>query len=144
MRPLVACFSRGFTALDRRLVQRGHRSIGGWVAGDVPVLLLTTVGRRTGREQTTLRLYHRRDDGSLLLIAANGTADWDPDWLCNLIAHPIAEIEIDGERRAVEATVLDDVDRNATWQEACRAFPGLQSAQAACRRAIPVVRLTVK
>jgi hypothetical protein len=33
-------------------------------------------------------LFHRDDDGSLLLIAANGAADWDPDWFLNLLADP--------------------------------------------------------
>jgi len=98
------------------------------------VLLLTTIGRRTGRPRTTPLLFHRAIDGSLLLVAVNGTNDWDPDWLHNLAANPRGKVEIDGVRKPVQAVVLDDAERAAMWDEACRAFPGLEAAQAECRR----------
>ena len=105
------------------------------------MLLLTTTGRRTHRPHTTPLLHHRRSDGSLLLVAANGTADWDPDWLLNLLAQPRVLVELDGERHRGTATVLTGEERDAAWHDARSAFPGLADAQAACRRALPLVRL---
>src|SRR5207249_2919892 len=75
-RPLVTRISRLFTSLERRLARAGRSTIGGWVAGGVPVLLLTTRGRRSGNRHVTALLFHRDADRSLLLIAANGAADW--------------------------------------------------------------------
>jgi deazaflavin-dependent oxidoreductase (nitroreductase family) len=142
MRGVVGRLSRGFTTIERRMQQAGRRTIGGWVAGGVPVLLLTTTGRRSGRTRTTPLLYHRSDDGSLLLVAVNGAADWNPDWLHNLTVNPLTSVEIDGSAHQVLALVLDDGDRAAVWDEACRAFPGLEPAQAVCTRQIPIIRLT--
>jgi deazaflavin-dependent oxidoreductase (nitroreductase family) len=146
MRPLVRRLTRRFAAADQRLIRSGRRSAGAWVAGDVQVLLLTTTGRRSGRPHTTPLVFHRfhRDaGGGLLLIAANGAADWNPDWFRNLVADPHASVEIDGVRHAVVATVLDEAERTRSWPEACRAFPGLGPAQARSRRTIPLVRLSL-
>ena len=122
-RSLVGLQSRVFTALERRLVRAGRRSIGGWLAGDVPVLLLTTTGRRTGTPRTTPLLYARRPDGSLLLVAANGAADWDPAWLLNVRSSPHVHVELDGMRTPMTAHELSPADRTAVWPEACAAFP---------------------
>jgi deazaflavin-dependent oxidoreductase (nitroreductase family) len=108
------------------------------------VLLLTTRGRRTGKRHTTPLLFHHRADGSLLLIAVNAAADWDPDWLLNLVAHPDAEIEIEQVRHSIEAAVLDDEERIIVWDEARRAFPGLEATQSESSRTIPLVRLTIR
>jgi deazaflavin-dependent oxidoreductase (nitroreductase family) len=108
----------------------------------VPVLLLTTTGRRSGTQHTTPLLDHREGDGSMLLIAANGTAEWDPDWVHNLRAEPRATATIDGQEVAVTAEVLDDDLRSGFLGTMREAFPGFNAAQDACRRTIPIVRLT--
>ena len=143
-RPLVRRVSRLVTALDRRLLRTGRRTIGGRVAGDVPVLLLSTTGRRTGRRRTTPLLFHREDGDHLLLVAANGGADWHPDWLHNLRADPRVSVELDGVGRRCRAHVLDEVERAVAWPTAVRAFPGLAQAQAESSRMIPLVRLTIE
>jgi deazaflavin-dependent oxidoreductase (nitroreductase family) len=74
--------------MELRLAAAGRSTIGGWIAGDVPVLSLTTTGRRSARKHTTPVLFHRDDDGSFLVIAANGAADWNPDWFHNLVSDP--------------------------------------------------------
>lgn len=141
-RPIVRRFSRIFSSAERRLARGGRSTVGGWVAGGVPVLLLTTAGRRSGKRHTTPLLFHRRADGSLLLVAANGAAVWNPDWFHNLVANSDAEIEIDQVRYPVTATVLDDEARMAVWDEARQAFPGLETAQRESSRSIPIIRLT--
>ncbi len=113
------------------------------MAGGVPVALLTTTGRRSALPHTTPLLFHREPPGSILLVAANGGADWNPDWLHNLLADPRAEVEIDGERVPVMATILSGPERAAVWDEARRAFPGLDAAQKRCRRTVPLLRLTM-
>lgn len=143
MRPTVRRLSRVFTRVELRRARRGRRTIGGWVAGGVPVLALTTNGRRSDRPHTVPLLFHREDAGSVLVVAVNGVADWDPDWLCNLRANPRASVELDGTLHTVVAHVLEGAARASAWEEARRALPDLELAQAACRRRIPLVRLTV-
>ena len=141
-RPVVAGFSRLFTRVERRLARAGRSTIGGWVAGGAPALLLTTTGRRSGQPHTTPLLFHRDADGSLLLIAANGAADWNPDWFHNLVSDPRVEVELDGARHPGRATVLHGDERAAAWPRALRAFPGLEATQAESRRDIPLIRVT--
>lgn len=143
MRPVVTRVSRAFTRLEARRARSGRRTIGGWVAGGVSVLLLTTAGRRTGRAHTTPLLFHREGDGSLLVVAVNGTADWDPDWLRNLRADPRVTVELDGVHHQAIAAILEGAERTTAWEEARRTLPGLEAAQAVCRRTIPLVRLAM-
>lgn len=143
VRPFVVRFSRLFTRLERRRAWAGRSTIGGWVAGGAPVLLLTTRGRRSGSRHVTPLLFYRDTDGSLLLIAANGAADWNPDWLHNLVADPRVGVEVDGARRSAHATVLQGDDRTATWPTALQAFPGLEAAQRESTRDIPLIRVTI-
>lgn len=88
-------------------------------------------------------LYHRDTDGTLLLIAANGAADWNPDWFHNIVADPHVEVEVDGVRRVARATVLAGSDRTTGWVTALEAFPGLEAAQLKSARDIPLIRVAV-
>lgn len=133
-----------FTSVDVRLHRAGQKTIGGRVASGLPVLLLTTAGRQTGNLRTTPLLYQLNEDGSLLLVAVNGAADWNPHWLHNLTSDPQAEVGIDGERLRVQAHVIGDEERGDLWPAALRMFPGLDHAQEESTRAIPLVRLVVQ
>jgi len=108
------------------------------------VLVLTTTGRRSGKKHATPVLCHRDCDGSLLVIAVNGAADWNPDWFGNLVADPHVEIDFEGAHRLAHALVLDGDDRADTWAAAASAFPGLDAAQREAQRIIPLIRLTIE
>ena len=84
----MIAFFHWFGKLHRR-VYALHGALGRRFAW-IPCLVLTTTGRKSGAPHTTPLLYHQSDDGSLLLIGANGTADWDPDWVHNLRDEPKA------------------------------------------------------
>jgi deazaflavin-dependent oxidoreductase (nitroreductase family) len=135
--------SRLFTRLERRLARTGRPTIGGWIAGGVPVLLLTTTRRRSGDRHVTPLVFHRDSDGSLLLIAANGAADWNPDWFHNLAADPRVDVEIEAAHHSAQATVLEGDQRIAAWPTALRVFPGLEAAQRESTRDIPLIRLMI-
>jgi deazaflavin-dependent oxidoreductase (nitroreductase family) len=143
-RPVVRPVSRRLAAWDVRRVRAGRAPIGGVVAGGAPVLLLTTTGRRSRQPRTVPLLYHREPDDGLLLVAVNGTADWDPDWLRNLAAAPDAAVRLDGVDHRVTAEVLDGAERTAAFAAAAASLPGLIPAQETSRRAIPVVRLRLR
>jgi deazaflavin-dependent oxidoreductase (nitroreductase family) len=140
-RPLVNTISRAFTVFEIRVHRSGRRTIGSRVAQGAPVLLLFTTGRRTEKRRVTPLLFHREDSGDIVLVAANGGADWNPQWLHNLSAIPEAEVEIEGRRLRVRATVLTPEERTAIWPMATEVFPTLSGAQAGTSRPIPLVRL---
>ena len=105
-----------------------------------PVVLLTTVGARTGRLRKTplMRVTHA---GVYAVVASMGGADRSPHWYANATAHPRVELR-DGER------VLDLVAREVTgaeragwWSRACVVFPSYADYQSRTRRRIPLLLL---
>src|SRR5215218_5951198 len=72
------------------------------LAGNQPVLILTTTGRRSGTRRSTPVAYVR-DGDRLAISGANAGLDRPPAWWLNLQADPHAEIELDGRREAVHA-----------------------------------------
>ncbi len=119
------------------------RASGGRVAGEagnLPVLLLTTTGRKTGKARTT-PLVFVRDGDDLVVVASNGGMDWFPAWWLNLQQQPAGLIEIGREHRAVTATKADPERRARLWPEFTAAYPGYLRYEARTAREIPLVIL---
>jgi deazaflavin-dependent oxidoreductase (nitroreductase family) len=119
------------------------RASGGRVLGRVagmPVLLLTTTGRRTGRQRTT-PLTYLRDGDALVLIASAGGSDGPPAWSLNLDAGPEVVVRRGRRterRRARRASVAE---RDRLWPEITATYQGYARYQARTAREIPVYLL---
>ncbi len=113
--------------------------VGGRLLG-VPVLLLTTTGRRTGRLHTTA-LTHLVEGRNVVVIASNGGAPNHPAWLLNLRARPEAEIQVGGQRRRVRAREANGAERERFWTRVVQAMPRYADYKARTSRRIPVVVL---
>jgi F420H(2)-dependent quinone reductase len=72
--------------------------------GRLPVMLLTTTGRRSGVART-VPVVCMRDGERLVVIGSNAGNDRTPAWALNLIATPEAEVEMRGRRRDVKARI---------------------------------------
>jgi deazaflavin-dependent oxidoreductase (nitroreductase family) len=104
------------------------------------VLLLRTVGRRSGRSHTVPLLY-LRERGDVIVIASYGGRHLAPDWYRNLTANPEAEVRLRGRRLDVTARTVDGVARRRLWAAAVAAYPGFAVYQQRTSREIPVVVL---
>jgi F420H(2)-dependent quinone reductase len=121
-----------------------YRAGGGRIAGEagsLPVLLLTTTGRRTGKQRTTPLLFVR-DGDDVVVVASNGGMDWFPAWWLNLQQHPVAVIEIGRERRTVTASKACPERRARLWPEFTRSYRGYLKYEARTAREIPLVILS--
>ncbi|HLK13049.1 MAG TPA: nitroreductase family deazaflavin-dependent oxidoreductase [Candidatus Binatia bacterium] len=116
--------------------------LGGRFLRGAPVLLLTTVGRRSGQPRTVPLLYLRRGD-TLLVVASKGGMSRHPLWYRNLAANPRVEVEIGRERRAMTARRLDDAEKARVWPDLVAMYPDYAAYQARTPRNIPVVALTL-
>jgi F420H(2)-dependent quinone reductase len=112
----------------------------GRVAG-MPVLLLTTRGRSSGKARTT-PLTFLRDRGDLVVIASNGGADRPPDWSLNLRHDSRALVEIGADRLHVTARTASASERERLWVEITATFSGYARYQEKTAREIPVLLLT--
>jgi F420H(2)-dependent quinone reductase len=112
----------------------------GRVAG-MPVLLLTTTGRRSGKPRTTPLTFFR-DGANLVVIASNGGADQPPDWSLNLQQNPRAVVEMGTDELTVEARTASPEERERLWVVITATYSGYARYQGKTARQIPVVILT--
>jgi deazaflavin-dependent oxidoreductase (nitroreductase family) len=112
---------------------------GRWEGRDL--LLLTTRGRKTGREYTTPIVY-TRDGERLLVYASQGGAPTHPDWYLNLVHDPHVAVEVGSERYDAIATPLEGEERDREFTAQAARVPAFATYQEKTSRVIPVVALT--
>ena len=111
----------------------------GRVAG-MPVLLLTTTGRRSGQARTTPLTYFE-DGEELVIVASNGGEDTAPAWWLNLCGHPEATITIGTHSHAVTARAATDDEHARLWPVITATHAGYAAYARRTARPIPVVLL---
>ena len=119
-----------------RAMGRAHRAVyrlsGGRLLGRVagmPVLMLTTTGRRTGRARTTPLTYFELGD-EIAIVASNGGEDSPPRWWLNLQAEPRATIAIAGRSEQVTARAATAAEHAAAVAGDHRDVPRLRRLRA--------------
>lgn len=105
------------------------------------LVLLTTVGARTGQRRTTPMMFHR-DGDRLLVIASNVGDPRHPDWYVNLAANPAVHVEVGDESYDAVATTATGAERDRLWSTLTREYPFFAEHQARTDREIPVVVVT--
>jgi deazaflavin-dependent oxidoreductase (nitroreductase family) len=104
------------------------------------VLLLTTVGRRSGHRHTVPLLY-LTDGDRLVVIASYGGRDRHPDWYLNLAADPAVVAQVRGSRLVMRARTATPEERASWWPRVVAAYDGYRGYQSRTSRQIPVVIL---
>ncbi len=102
------------------------------------ILLLSTVGRKSGEQRTT-PLIHRTDGEHWIVVASKGGAPEHPSWYENLLADPDATIQVKGERIDVRASTAAGAERARLWSLMAEVWPAYDEYQARTDREIPVV-----
>ena len=115
----------------------------GWVGNrmvGMSILLLTTIGRRSGQRRTVPLCYFM-DGPNHVLIGSNGGQDEHPAWILNLRANPEAKVRIGRSRIPVVAAEADSDRRSRLWGELIRQAPIYEGYRNRTAREIPVVIL---
>jgi len=126
------------------LVIDEFRSAGGVVGGKfegLPLLLLTTTGARSGQPRTTPMIY-LKEGTRLVVFAANGGSKNNPAWYHNLLANPLAQVEVGKEAYQVTGAEAESSERERLWAQRLAEAPRLAELQKQAGRPIPVVALT--
>ena len=113
--------------------------IGGRVIG-LPVLLLTTTGRKSGAPRTRALTYFPKGDRTVVVASYLGEPR-HPDWWLNLKANPRATVLRDGRETTVRAREADGEERDQLWREIVTTAKDYDEYQGRTRRRIPVVVL---
>lgn len=106
----------------------------------LPMLTLTTTGRKSGKRRDTQLAFHRDADDLLVVASAMGQ-ERHPDWRYNLEANPEAEVQLRGERYRVRARLLDEAEKARVWAAVKRTIPQMDVYERRTERNIGVFRL---
>ena len=113
----------------------------GYIWNGVPILLLTTTGRKSGQPRTTPLIY-RRDGDDYLVVASMGGAPQHPNWYRNLLAQPAAQIQVRADHVEVTARTAEDDEKARLWGIVSELWPNYDVYQSRTDRVIPVVVLS--
>lgn len=105
-----------------------------------PLLLLTTIGAKSGELRTTPLVYSK-DGDRFVIIASMGGAPKHPAWYLNLVADPSAVVEVGTERFTAKATVVEGPERDRLYAQQAAEMPAFNEYAQKTTRKIPVVVL---
>ena len=114
--------------------------VGGPMEG-MPILLLTMTGAKTGRTLVRPLCYSRYGD-RIVIIASYGGAPRNPPWYYNLVANPIATVEVGTEKFRARAAQVYGSERTRLFDAQAKLIPLFTDYQNKTKREIPVMTLT--
>jgi len=103
----------------------------------LPVIVLTTVGAKSGKLRKTalMRVEH---DGVYAVVASRGGAPQHPQWYFNLVANPLVELQDRDEKHDYRAREVFGDEKAVWWERAVAAYPPYADYQKKTDRQIPV------
>jgi F420H(2)-dependent quinone reductase len=129
---------RGGSRFHAGLMRRFRRA--NLIGGDA--LVLTTIGRKTGRETST-PLFYAMDADRVLIAASFAGSGVAPGWYLNLVAHPDVRATIDGRTERYRARTLTDAEAETAWPKLLEVYPTFTRYRRRAKRTIPVVELRI-
>lgn len=106
----------------------------------IPVLLLTTIGRKSGLPRT-LPLLFIEDGDTIVVVASKGGLPSEPLWYKNLVANPECEVQIKRRKLKANARTASAEERELLWPKLVAHYPDFASYATWTERVIPVVVL---
>lgn len=132
--------ARWVTGFHRSVFKVSNGRVLGRLAG-MPVLILTTTGRRSGEPRATMLTSPVQQGDSLVLVASYGGDDRDPRWFKNLQNDPDVEVLIRGRTIPMRARVASPAEKDELWPRVAQAYRGYAGYQKRTERDIPLVIL---
>jgi deazaflavin-dependent oxidoreductase (nitroreductase family) len=107
------------------------------------VLVLNTIGKKTGAERANPVGWFAGEDGTWLIVASAGGGARNPAWFYNIAANPDrVSIDIDRANIPVVGNQLHGADRDRAWASITTASPRFLQYESKTDRLIPIIRLT--
>jgi deazaflavin-dependent oxidoreductase (nitroreductase family) len=114
----------------------------GWRASNMPVLELTTRGRKTGQPRTVMLTSPVQDGSTIVVVASRGGDDQHPAWFLNLRDHPEVDVVMHGKpKQRMQARVATAEERARLWPLVTADHKNYAGYQNKTKREIPLVLL---
>jgi deazaflavin-dependent oxidoreductase (nitroreductase family) len=126
-----------------RLILGVTRGKAGWTAGNMPVLELTTIGRKSGEPRSCLLTSPLQENGEIVIVASRGGDDHHPAWYLNLLETPQVQVSYKGApHKIMTARTANSEERARMWPVVAGAYKGYAGYQEKTSREIPLVILS--
>jgi deazaflavin-dependent oxidoreductase (nitroreductase family) len=114
----------------------------GWQAGKMPVIELTTTGRKSGQPRSVMLTSPHQDGSTIVVVASRGGDDTNPAWFLNLRDNPAVEVSYKGApKQPMRARVASPEERARLWPTIASEFKNYAQYQTKTTREIPLVLL---
>ncbi|MDQ1385268.1 MAG: hypothetical protein QOG65_2647 [Actinomycetota bacterium] len=114
----------------------------GWEAGKMPVLELTTTGRKSGQPRAVMLTSPLQEGDTIVVVASRGGDDTHPAWFLNLRDHPEVEVAYKGApKQPMRARVANAEERARMWPLVTADHKNYAGYQTKTTREIPLVLL---
>jgi deazaflavin-dependent oxidoreductase (nitroreductase family) len=114
----------------------------GWTAQDMPVLELTTTGRKSGQPRSVMLTSPLQEGAALIVVASRGGDDQSPSWYLNLRDHPDVRVRLQGgPSQPMRARIADPAERERLWPLVTADHGNYAGYQTKTTRVIPLVFL---
>ncbi|MDQ1602034.1 MAG: hypothetical protein QOD68_3508 [Actinomycetota bacterium] len=141
--PLTGEYEPSTAERTRRQVElfEGSNGAEGNTLRGMPVIVLTTVGAKSGklRKNALMRVEH---DEEYAVVASLGGSPSHPVWYYNVVANPHVELQDGATRRDYTAREVSGAEKALWWERAVAAYPDYAAYQRRTEREIPVFVLT--
>jgi deazaflavin-dependent oxidoreductase (nitroreductase family) len=137
---LKDCLARWITGWHRLAFRSSNGALFNRIFG-MPVVMLTTTGRRTGKRRVTMLTSPLQEGDSVLLVASYGGDDRHPVWYLNLRDNPEVEVTMLGATRRMRARTASKREKEMLWPRVTASYRGYAQYQRNTRRDIPLVIL---
>lgn len=126
-----------------RLILGVTRGRAGWTAGNMPVLELTTIGRKSGEPRSCLLTSPLQENGEIVIVASRGGDDHHPAWYLNLLETPQVQVSYKGApHKIMTARTANSEERARMWPIVAGAYKGYAGYQEKTSREIPLIILS--
>jgi deazaflavin-dependent oxidoreductase (nitroreductase family) len=107
----------------------------------MPVVMLTTTGRKSGQLRTTMLTTPLQEGDTIVLVASYGGDPRHPQWFLNLQAHPEVDVVVDGRKQHMRSRVASPEEKARMWPLVTAKYKGYAGYQEKTTRDIPLVIL---
>src|SRR5438477_7941072 len=114
----------------------------GWDLGNMPVVELTTTGRKSGQPRTVMLTSPVQEGETVVIVASRGGDDQHPAWLLNLRDNPDVEVALQGKpKQPMRARIATPEERARLWPLVTAEHKNYAGYQTKTTREIPLVLL---
>ena len=133
-------FLKGMNAFHRTILKLSGGRLG-WSGQRMPVLELTTTGRRSGQPRTVMLTSPVQEGDTFVIVASRGGDDQHPAWFLNLRDNPDVEVTTREGKRRMRARVASPEERARLWPLVTADHKNYAGYQTKTKREIPLVLL---